>query len=285
MLALILSLCWQSPSPNTGTGESWAHPSPSWGWAGSVPNPALLGAEGWMHTGNRGSHSFFTLSLFFCSLVCTTLRVVRKFPRKSSRNVKANTKTWKRRGSSVYQLVILQHGLYSALLGSTGHRTGSVLRYPEIFKWSQIPKYLSGCGQTAPSALLCAFEQSQHIPAILCIPCALTIWKAWLHCIAARTVKGKRKRQFNYKQKELNLGNICHGFLWSKAPLCGAAAGTEPEEGSPNLHARRTRREGETSAPATSRTEILLEKVSRRGRAWAQRREDWLQLLPTQTTP
>lgn len=88
---------------------------------------------------------------------------------------------------------------------------------------------------STPSALLCGFEQSQHTPAILCIPCALTIWKAWLHCIAARTVKGKRKRQFNYKQKELNLGDVCHGFLWSKAPLCGAAADTEPEEGVPQL--------------------------------------------------
>lgn len=166
MLALILSLCWQSPSSNTGTGESfWAHPSPGWGWAASVPNPALLGEEGWMHTGNRGSHSFFTLSLFFWSLVCTTLRVVRKFPRKSSRKVKANTKTWKGRGSSAYYLGIFQHGFYSALLCSTRHRTASVLHYLEIFKWSQMPKYLSGCAQALP--LPCSVLLSRantHLP-------------------------------------------------------------------------------------------------------------------------
>lgn len=36
--------------------------------------------------------------------------------------------------------------------------------------------------------------------------------------------------------------------------------------GQPNLHVHRTRREGEMSAPATSRTEILLEKVKREER-------------------
>lgn len=166
MLALILSLCWQSPSPNTRTGESfWAHPSPGWGWAGCVPNPALLGEEGWMLTGNRGSHSFFTLSLFFWSLVCTTLRVVRKFPRKSSRNVKANTKTWMGRGSSIYYLVILQHGLYSALLCSARHRTDSVLHYP-MFKWNQMPKYLSGWAQAPPlpCSVLLLSRTNTHLP-------------------------------------------------------------------------------------------------------------------------
>lgn len=43
MLALIMSLCWQSPypSPNTGTDESFrAHPLCCWVLAGSIPNPA-----------------------------------------------------------------------------------------------------------------------------------------------------------------------------------------------------------------------------------------------------
>lgn len=131
---------------------------------------------------------------------------------------------------------------------------------------------------STPSPLLCASsEQSQHAPAILCIPCALTIWKAWLHYIAARTAKGKRKRQFNYEQKELNLGNLATGACDPKH-LCVVQQQTlrrRARMGSPNLHVQRTRREGETSAPATSRTEILLEKVDRRGRAWAWKSQDW----------
>lgn len=153
----------------TKHGDRWVLLNPCMAWLGLsriCPTPSPAGAQAWMHTGNRGSHSFFTLSLFFCSLVCTTLRVVRKFPRNSSRNVKANTKTWKRRGSSIYYLVILQHGLYSALLGSTRHRTGSVLHYPEIFKWSQMHKYLSGCGQAPPlpCSVLHLSRANTHLP-------------------------------------------------------------------------------------------------------------------------
>lgn len=40
-----------------------------------------------------GAHGAFALLLFFWSLVCTTLRVVRKLPRKRTRNVMASTNT------------------------------------------------------------------------------------------------------------------------------------------------------------------------------------------------
>ena len=40
------------------------------------------------------AHGFLALLLFFWSLVCTTLSVVRKLPRKRTRNVSANTNTW-----------------------------------------------------------------------------------------------------------------------------------------------------------------------------------------------
>lgn len=40
------------------------------------------------------AHGFLALLLFCWSLVCTTLSVVRKLPRKRTRNVSANTNTW-----------------------------------------------------------------------------------------------------------------------------------------------------------------------------------------------
>lgn len=43
------------------------------------------------------AHGVFALFLFFWSLVCTTLRVVRKLPRKRTRKVIANTNTWQDR--------------------------------------------------------------------------------------------------------------------------------------------------------------------------------------------
>lgn len=44
------------------------------------------------------AHGFFPLFLFFCSFACTTLSVVRKLPRKRTRNVSANTNTWQGQG-------------------------------------------------------------------------------------------------------------------------------------------------------------------------------------------
>lgn len=42
------------------------------------------------------AYGFLALLLFSWSLVCTTLSVVRKLPRKRMRNVSANTNTWVR---------------------------------------------------------------------------------------------------------------------------------------------------------------------------------------------
>lgn len=113
-------------------------------------------------------------------------------------------------------------------------------------------------------------EQKQHPPAILCTPYALTIQKVWLHYIAARTTKEKKKAIIS-KNLELfgtgmhdpkHLVTVLqpqhHQHTLPRPRM--AKEGTEQ----PNLHAQRTRMEGETSAPATSRTEILLQQVNRR---------------------
>lgn len=97
----MLSLCWKSPHPSPNTGQMSSSKSICNAAAvKEAPSNAerLLCAQGQRAPKLAPStpcrvHSFFILSLFFCSLVCTTLRVVRKFPRKSSRNVKASTQT------------------------------------------------------------------------------------------------------------------------------------------------------------------------------------------------
>lgn len=108
----MLSLCWKSPHPSPNTGQMSSSKSICNAAAvKEAPSNAerLLCAQGQRAPKLAPStpcrvHSFFILSLFFCSLVCTTLRVVRKFPRKSSRNVKASTQTWGGKGGESWVL-------------------------------------------------------------------------------------------------------------------------------------------------------------------------------------